>query len=82
MLHWRYVSFCTAISLLLITVSFMPVFTLQAQEGRLFKPLAFTKTYSMAMASIVAVTVIPQASKINAAPNCFILCIAGPFSRF
>ena len=46
-------------SLLLITVSFMPVFTLQAQEGRLFKPLAFTKTYSMAMASIVAVTVIP-----------------------
>ena len=37
----------------------MPVFTLQAQEGRLFKPLAFTKTYSMAMASIVAVTVIP-----------------------
>jgi len=46
-------------SLLLITVSFMPVFTLQAQEGRLFRPLAFTKTYSMAMASIVAVTVIP-----------------------
>ncbi|MDX2436295.1 MAG: CusA/CzcA family heavy metal efflux RND transporter [Acidobacteriota bacterium] len=46
-------------SLLLITVSFMPVFTLQAQEGRLFKPLAFTKTYSMAMASIVAITVIP-----------------------
>jgi Cu(I)/Ag(I) efflux system membrane protein CusA/SilA len=46
-------------SLLLITVSFMPIFTLQAQEGRLFRPLAFTKTYSMAMASIVAVTVIP-----------------------
>jgi Cu(I)/Ag(I) efflux system membrane protein CusA/SilA len=46
-------------SLLLITVSFMPVFTLQAQEGRLFTPLAFTKTYSMAMASIVAITVIP-----------------------
>jgi Cu(I)/Ag(I) efflux system membrane protein CusA/SilA len=46
-------------SLLLITVSFMPVFTLQAQEGRLFRPLAFTKTYSMAMASIVAITVIP-----------------------
>ena len=35
-------------SLLVITVSFLPVFTLQAQEGRLFKPLAFTKTYSMA----------------------------------
>jgi Cu(I)/Ag(I) efflux system membrane protein CusA/SilA len=46
-------------SLLVITVSFMPVFTLQAQEGRLFKPLAFTKTYSIAMASLVAVTVIP-----------------------
>ena len=46
-------------SLLVITVSFMPVFTLQAQEGRLFTPLAFTKTYSIAMASIVAVTVIP-----------------------
>jgi Cu(I)/Ag(I) efflux system membrane protein CusA/SilA len=46
-------------SLVLITISFMPVFTLQAQEGRLFRPLAFTKTYSMAMASIVAITVIP-----------------------
>jgi len=38
-------------SLLVITVSFIPVFTLQAQEGRLFKPLAFTKTYSMAAAA-------------------------------
>ena len=46
-------------TLLVITVSFMPVFTLEAQEGRLFKPLAFTKTYSMAMASILAVTVVP-----------------------
>ncbi|MEJ2580064.1 MAG: CusA/CzcA family heavy metal efflux RND transporter [Acidobacteriota bacterium] len=46
-------------SLLVITVSFMPIFTLQAQEGRLFRPLAFTKTYSVAMASIVAVTIIP-----------------------
>ncbi len=46
-------------SLLVITVSFMPVFTLQAQEGRLFRPLAFTKTYSVAMASIVAVTILP-----------------------
>jgi Cu(I)/Ag(I) efflux system membrane protein CusA/SilA len=46
-------------TLLLITVSFMPVFTLEAQEGRLFKPLAFTKTYSMAMASILAVTAVP-----------------------
>jgi Cu(I)/Ag(I) efflux system membrane protein CusA/SilA len=46
-------------TLLVITVSFLPVFTLEAQEGRLFKPLAFTKTYSMAMASILAVTVVP-----------------------
>jgi Cu(I)/Ag(I) efflux system membrane protein CusA/SilA len=46
-------------TLLVITVSFMPVFTLQSQEGRLFKPLAFTKTYSMAAAALLAVTVIP-----------------------
>jgi Cu(I)/Ag(I) efflux system membrane protein CusA/SilA len=46
-------------TLLVITVSFMPVFTLQSQEGRLFKPLAFTKTYAMAMSSILAVTIIP-----------------------
>ena len=46
-------------TLLVITVSFMPVFTLQAQEGRLFKPLAFTKTYSMAASALLAVTVIP-----------------------
>ncbi|MDY7092806.1 MAG: CusA/CzcA family heavy metal efflux RND transporter [Acidobacteriota bacterium] len=46
-------------SLLVITVSFLPIFTLEAQEGRLFKPLAFTKTYSMAMASVLAVTVVP-----------------------
>jgi Cu(I)/Ag(I) efflux system membrane protein CusA/SilA len=46
-------------TLLVITVSFVPVFTLQAQEGRLFKPLAFTKTYAMAASSIVAVTIIP-----------------------
>ncbi|MEM7582371.1 MAG: CusA/CzcA family heavy metal efflux RND transporter [Acidobacteriota bacterium] len=46
-------------TLLIITVSFLPVFTLQAQEGRLFKPLAFTKTYAMGMAAILAVTVVP-----------------------
>ncbi len=46
-------------TLLVITVSFMPIFTLEAQEGRLFKPLAFTKTYAMGLSSIVAVTVIP-----------------------
>src|SRR6202140_896008 len=46
-------------SLLTITLSFVPVFTLQAQEGRLFAPLAFTKTYSMAAAAGLAVTLIP-----------------------
>ncbi len=46
-------------TLLVITVSFLPVFTLQAQEGRLFRPLAFTKTYAMAASSLLAVTLIP-----------------------
>ncbi len=46
-------------SLLVITVSFMPVFTLQGAEGRLFKPLAFTKTYSMGFAAVLAVTLTP-----------------------
>ncbi len=46
-------------SLLIITFSFLPIFTLQAQEGRLFRPLAFTKTYSMAAAAILAITLVP-----------------------
>ncbi len=46
-------------SLLVITVAFMPVFTLEGVEGRLFKPLAFTKTYSMGFAAILAVTLTP-----------------------
>jgi len=46
-------------SLLVITVSFVPVFTLQAQEGRLFKPLAFTKTYSMGAAALLSITLAP-----------------------
>jgi copper/silver efflux system protein len=46
-------------SLLVITVSFIPVFSLTAQEGRLFKPLAFTKTFSMFFASLLAVTLVP-----------------------
>ncbi len=46
-------------SLLVITVSFLPVFTLEMQEGRLFKPLAYTKTYSMGAAAILAVTIVP-----------------------
>ncbi|HTY87022.1 MAG TPA: efflux RND transporter permease subunit [Candidatus Acidoferrum sp.] len=46
-------------SLLVITVSFVPVFTLQEQSGRLFKPLAFTKTYSMAAAAVLSITLAP-----------------------
>ncbi len=46
-------------SLLIITLSFLPVFTLQAQEGRMFAPLAFTKTYAMAAAAGLAVTLVP-----------------------
>ena len=46
-------------ALLVITVSFLPVFALEAQEGRLFKPLAFTKTYAMAAAALLAVTLVP-----------------------
>ena len=46
-------------SLLIITLSFIPVFTLEAQEGRLFAPLAFTKTYAMAAAAGLAVTLVP-----------------------
>ena len=46
-------------SLLIITVSFVPVFALGEQSGRLFRPLAYTKTFSMAMAAIIAVTIIP-----------------------
>jgi Cu(I)/Ag(I) efflux system membrane protein CusA/SilA len=47
------------LSLLVITVSFLPIFSLQAQEGRLFQPLAYTKTFSMLFAAILAITVAP-----------------------
>ncbi len=46
-------------SLLIITVSFLPIFTLEAQEGRLFKPLAFTKTFAMAAAAFLSITLVP-----------------------
>ena len=48
-------------SLLIITVSFIPVFTLEGQEGRLFKPLAYTKTFAMAAASLLSLTLVPVA---------------------
>jgi len=46
-------------SLLIITVSFLPIFTLEAQEGRLFRPLALTKTFAMASAAFLSVTLVP-----------------------
>ncbi|RWD36448.1 MAG: efflux RND transporter permease subunit [Mesorhizobium sp.] len=46
-------------SLLIITVSFLPIFTLESQEGRLFGPLAFTKTFAMAAAALLSVTLVP-----------------------
>ncbi|KQZ34155.1 efflux RND transporter permease subunit [Duganella sp. Root1480D1] len=64
--HWHVVGAAAAevgpalfFSLLIIVLSFIPVFTLEAQEGRLFAPLAFTKTYAMAAAAGLAVTLIP-----------------------
>ncbi|HWH47509.1 MAG TPA: efflux RND transporter permease subunit [Burkholderiales bacterium] len=64
--HWRVIGDAAAqvgpalfFSLLIIVLSFIPVFTLEAQEGRLFSPLAFTKTYAMAAAAALAVTLIP-----------------------
>lgn len=64
--HWRVIGDSASevgpalfFSLLIIVLSFIPVFTLEAQEGRLFSPLAFTKTYAMAAAAGLAVTLIP-----------------------
>ncbi len=68
-------------SLLVITVSFLPVFALEAQEGRLFKPLAYTKTFAMAGAALLSVTLVPAL---------MVLCVRGrivpearnPLNRF
>ena len=64
--HWRLIADAAAevgpalfFSLLIITLSFVPVFALEAQEGRLFSPLAYTKTYAMAAAAILSVTLVP-----------------------
>ncbi|MFO7713032.1 efflux RND transporter permease subunit [Desulfosarcina sp.] len=64
--HWELISNAARevgpalfFSLLIIAVSFLPVFTLEAQEGRLFRPLAFTKTYAMLGAALLAVTIVP-----------------------
>ncbi len=64
--HWQIVTRAATevgptlfFALLVITISFAPIFTLEAQEGRLFKPLAFTKTYAMAAAALLSVTLVP-----------------------
>lgn len=64
--HWRVVVEAAQevgpalfFSLLIITVSFLPVFSLEGQEGRLFRPLAFTKTFAMAASSLLSVTLVP-----------------------
>ncbi len=64
--HWNLIAEAAAevgpalfFSLVIITLSFVPVFALEAQEGRLFSPLAFTKTYAMAAAAILSVTLVP-----------------------
>ncbi|MGB5254522.1 MAG: efflux RND transporter permease subunit [Sedimenticolaceae bacterium] len=64
--HWQVITTAASevgpalfFSLLIITLSFLPVFTLEAQEGRLFAPLAFTKTYAMAASAGLAVTLVP-----------------------
>ena len=64
--RWRLVTDAAAevgpalfLSLLIITFSFLPIFALQGQEGRLFAPLAFTKTYAMAAAALLSITLIP-----------------------
>jgi Cu(I)/Ag(I) efflux system membrane protein CusA/SilA len=78
-------------SLLIITVSFLPVFSLQEQSGRLFKPLAYTKTFAMAASSVLAITIVPvlmtffirgetlnPATKKNRRLGIWICAIAGP----
>ncbi|WP_127347662.1 efflux RND transporter permease subunit [Pseudidiomarina mangrovi] len=64
--HWQLIGKASSevgpalfLSLLIITISFVPVFALEAQEGRLFAPLAYTKTFAMAAAALLAITLVP-----------------------
>src|SRR5207245_9947856 len=68
-------------ALLVITVSFIPVFSLEAQEGRLFKPLAFTKTFSMFFAALLGVTLVPVLM-LMAVPGKITPEIKNPINRF
>src|SRR5665811_123719 len=79
-------------SLLIITVSFLPIFTLEAQEGRLFRPLAFTKTFAMGFAAFTSVLIVPflmvvfirgKIPKEGSNPvNRFLIWAYHPFVRF
>ncbi len=79
-------------SLLIITVSFLPIFTLEGQEGRLFRPLAFTKTFAMGFAALLSVLVVPYLMVLfirgKIAPeeknpvNRFLIWVYHPFVRF
>ena len=79
-------------SLLIITVSFLPIFTLEAQEGRLFRPLAFTKTFAMGFAALMSVLVVPFLMTLfirgRIAPeeknpvNRFLIWVYHPFVKF
>lgn len=79
-------------SLLIITVSFLPIFTLEAQEGRMFRPLAFTKTFAMGFAALVSVLIVPYlmvlfirgkiASEEKNPVNRLLMRVYHPFVRF
>ncbi|MBI4475904.1 MAG: efflux RND transporter permease subunit, partial [Acidobacteria bacterium] len=79
-------------SLLIITVSFLPIFTLEGQEGRLFRPLAFTKTFAMGFAALMSVLVVPylmvlfirgRIARVEKNPiNSFLIWAYLPFVRF
>ncbi len=69
-------------SLIIIIVSFIPVFTLEAQEGRLFRPLAFTKTFAMAASSILAITLVPVLMTIFLKGRRLKPEVENPISRF
>lgn len=66
-------------SLLIITLGFLPVFTLQEQEGRLFAPLAYTKTYTMAAAALLSITFIPALISLLIQPAAFGKSAPSPF---
>jgi Cu(I)/Ag(I) efflux system membrane protein CusA/SilA len=91
--HWQIVTRAATevgptlfFALLVITLSFAPIFTLEAQEGRLFKPLAFTKTYAMAASALLSVTLVPvlvgywlRGRMVSARANPFTWLVMAPY---